>query len=171
MSTPALNDIASRDTASRDAASRDAAHGAVGSVGWQRLWLSAQHTPWRSLALIPIGDGVFTPPLAGLLARVGREHRGEPLIPLDATRVSLSDVEAEIAALGERTRRGERVILALPSLLSHPPGLELARASDAAILCVALGSSSITDCVQVIEDVGRDHILGSIIVRKRKETS
>jgi hypothetical protein len=82
--------------------------------------------------------------------------------------VSLSTLRAELTNLAEGARRAERSIVALPPLLGSPACLELARAADAALLCIELGSSAIAEAEQIVDDVGRERVLGSIIVRKRK---
>lgn len=173
-----------RDAPPRDAPARDdSASRAVaitalagpsdvtGAVDWQRLWLAAQRATWTSLALVPVGATVATPRLAAALAEVGREHLGGTVVACDLTTVSLSSLKSELHALAERARCAERAVLALPPLHGSPAGLALARAADAVILCVTLGDSSITEAEQTLADIGPDRVLGSVIVRPRKETS
>jgi hypothetical protein len=148
----------------REAERPDVADG----VDWQRLWLATQRRPWTTLALVPIGEDAPTPLLALELAEVGRRHRGGTIVASDATLVSLSTLQTELDALTERARCAERAIVALPPLLGSPAGLALAQAADAVILCVALGSSAIAEAEQILDEVGRDRVLGSVILRERK---
>lgn len=166
---PAHDDAAEPQSASHARIEQNEDEGAAGSVEWERVWLAAQRSPWSSLALIPIGETIATPRLAASLAEVGRRHLGASVVARDATRVSLSTLKAELAALAEHARREERAIVALPPLLGSPACLELARAAGAALLCVELGSSAIAEAERILDDVGRDHVIGSIIVQKRKE--
>lgn len=144
--------------------------GVADSVDWQRLWLAAQRTAWKTLALIPIGEGLATPRLAAALAEVGRRHLGGTVVALDATKVSLSTLRSELSALTESARCAERAIVALPPLLGSPACLEIARAADAALLCIELGSSAAAEAEQILEEVGRLRVIGSVIVRRRKES-
>lgn len=138
------------------------------SVDWQRLWLATQRSDWCSLALIPIGEGIATPRIAVALAEVGRRHLGGTIVAWDATHVSLKTLKSELSALAESVRSAGRAIVALPPLAGSPACLEIARATDAALLCIGLGGSSIAEAEQIVEDVGRERVLGSVIVRKKK---
>lgn len=138
------------------------------SVEWQRLWLTTLRTSWRSLALIPIGACVPTLRIAAALAEVGKHHPGGTLIAHDATEVSLATLTSELSALVDRARRTDRSVVALPPLLESPAGIALARAVDALILCISLGDSAIAEAEQVLAEVGRDRVLGCVIIRERK---
>ena len=163
---------ASRDdaAAASDVATNDvAATTDADLLDWQRLWLATQRTPWATLALVPIGDGVPTARIATALAELGRQHLGGIIVACDATDVSLSTLKTELSALSERVRCAERAIVALPPLLESPAGLALARATDAVVLCISLGKSEIAEATQVLEDLG-PRVLGTVIVRATKET-
>ncbi|MFO0590944.1 MAG: hypothetical protein U0441_25600 [Polyangiaceae bacterium] len=138
------------------------------SVDWQRLWLTTLRSPWRSLGLVPIGAGVRTLLIAAALAEVGKHHPGGTLIAHDATEVSLPTLTAELAALVARARSADRSVVALPPLLESPAGIALARAVDALILCISLGDSAIAEAEQVLAEVGRDRVLGCVIIHERK---
>lgn len=138
------------------------------AIDWERLWLATRRRDWTSLALIPIGDDVFTAHLAAALAEVGRRHNGTAVTVIDATGVTFSDLEAELGKLAARAGCAERAILALPRLLRSPAGVALAQAADAVILCVALGSSAIAEAEQILDEVGRERVLGSVVVHRKK---
>lgn len=138
------------------------------AVDWQRLWLAAQRSAWRSLALIPIGDGIETPRLAAVLAEVGRLHTSGIIVAWDATKVSLSTLKSELSALAESARAAERAIVALPQLTDNPACLEIARATDAVIFCVGLGESKTLEAEQVAREVGPGKILGAAVIRRKK---
>jgi hypothetical protein len=141
------------------------------SVDWQRLWLTTLRTPWRSLALVPIGPGIPTLRIAASLAEVGRHHPSGTILAHDATEVSLATLTSELSALCDRARRTDRSVVALPPLLASPAGIALARAVDALILCISLGESTVAEAEQVLAEVGRDRVLGSVIIRERKAAS
>lgn len=138
------------------------------AVDWQRLWLAAQRSAWRSLALIPIGAGIETPRLAAVLAEVGRLHTSGIIVAWDATKVSLSTLKSELSALAESARAAERAIVALPQLTDNPACLEIARATDAVIFCVGLGESKTREAEQVAREVGPGKILGAAVIRRKK---
>ena len=142
-----------------------------GSIGveWQRLWLSTQRRPWATLALIPVGEGIPTLKLAGLLVAAGREHLSGTIIACDETNVSLSTLQTSLAEITERTHGAERVILAFPEVLQSPASLALARAADAVILCLGLGTSMIDEAERILDEVGRERVLGSVLFREMKE--
>ena len=89
----------------------------------------------------------------------------------DATEVSLATLTSELSALVERARRTDRSVVALPPLLASPAGIALARAVDALILCISLGESAVAEAEQVLAEVGRDRVLGCVIIRERKASS
>jgi hypothetical protein len=67
-------------------------------------------------------------------------------------------------ASGEGSRYST-VIMALDSPLSQTRSIPAARAADAVILCMGLHDTTFRECNEVIEMVGREHIIGSIIVK------
>ena len=59
---------------------------------WQRLWLAIEPRPWRSLALIPAGEGgepALTLGVAVTLARTGMVHLQSPIHVADAMKMAL----------------------------------------------------------------------------------
>ena len=161
-------------------------------IDWERLWLATRRRPWTTLVLIPIGDDISTPRIAALLAVVGQRHLGAPVTVSDATGVTLSDLEEELGAIAARAgsappavvalskldrsrwvheQRGvcaPPAIVALPRLQRSPAGLALAQAADAAILCVTLRRSAIAEAEQVLAEVGRERVIGSLVLRSKK---
>lgn len=133
-------------------------------IDWQGLWLAMQRRPWASLAVIPAGKKINTPLIARALARVGSCHLGTAIMAPDATSITLPRLEASIEAWIEHRVRVQRVVLALGHVLENPASLAVARAADAALVCVTLGESSISDVTRMIEEVGRERFLGSVIV-------
>jgi hypothetical protein len=147
------------------------ARGAAGSaleIGWQRLWLATQCRQWNSLALVPAGEGVPTMRVARALARAGACHLGHTVEVSDATSIELGQLRASIEAWVQRRRGAERTILALGPVLASPATAALARAADAAILCVPLGESSIAEAQRAIAEVGPERFLGSVCWRGGK---
>lgn len=159
----------SRDPAPRarlEAPASGAHLGLAEGVDWQRLWFATQQRPWRSLAVIPVGRGVRTLLIARILAEVGSRHLGPCVQAADATTVTLDVLQASMDAWMKRPGSTERVLLALGPVLESPPSLALAQAADAAILCIALGESSISEASRTVDEVGRERLVGSVVFRK-----
>ena len=134
------------------------------AVAWERLWLATQRRPWRSLAVIPAGAGVQTSRIARALVGVGSSHLGPSIQIADATTITLAGLEACLRACLEPREDIQRVLIALGPVLENPASLALAQAADAAILCLVLGESSISDAERTIEEVGRARFVGSMIL-------
>src|SRR4051812_22557108 len=67
---------------------------------WQRLWLTLDRMPWRTLALIPAGEGApadFTLTLAVMLSRTGMSHVGAPIMVADGTQIPLNQLSDFLA--------------------------------------------------------------------------
>lgn len=135
------------------------------ALDWQRLWLATQRRTWHTLAVIPAGGGVATPRIARALAAVGSCHLGARIKLVDATTIRLAELGACLRGLADPKERPARVILALGSVLENPPGLAVAQAADAAVLCVMLGESTLAEAERTIEEVGRARFVGSLILR------
>ena len=61
-----------------------------------------------------------------------------------------------------------RVILALRSANENPTAIPLARTADAVVLCIGLGTTAIKSAEKTIDEIGRDRVLGSIVLKPVK---
>lgn len=133
---------------------------------WQRLWLAVERHPWRSLALVPAGDGGsvnFTLVVAMTLSRTGMVHLGAPLQVADATNVSLSQLTAFSAEVNRVTSTGQRLIVALPAVSTNAVTAAIAQAVDSAVLCVLADKMTSGQAKETIRLVGRTRFIGSAI--------
>jgi len=133
---------------------------------WQRLWLAVERHPWRSLALVPAGEGAaadFTLTIAMTLSRTGMVHLGAPLQVADATSVSLSQLTAFTGEVNRVTNSGQRLIVALPAVGTSAVTAAIAQAVDAAVLCVLAERMTSTQAKKTIRLVGRARFIGSAI--------
>jgi hypothetical protein len=137
----------------------------VTAIEWQKLWLATQRRPWRSLAVVPVGGSIPTARVARALADVGSGHLGEGVSVTDATRVTLASLQASMEPWTTLRSGVDRVLIALGPLEEHPASLAIAQAADAAILCLTLNESAISEATRAIEEVGRERFLGSVILR------
>lgn len=135
---------------------------------WQRLWLTLDRMPWRTLALLAAGEGApkdFTLTLAVNLSRTGMSHVGAPIVVADCTEVPLNQLNSILADVRACGAAGERVILALSSVTASATTAALAAAADGVVLCVMLGHMLSSDAKRTVNAVGASKILGSVIVR------
>ena len=137
---------------------------------WQRLWLAVERQPWRSLALVPAGEGAsldFTLIVALTLSRTGMVHVGSPLQVADATNVSLSQLTAFCNEVSRCTSSGQRLIVALPPVGSSAVPISIAQVTDAAVLCVLADKMTASQSKETIKLVGRNRFIGSAIFHPR----
>jgi hypothetical protein len=135
---------------------------------WQRLWLTLDRMPWRTLALIPAGKGApadFTLTLAITLSRTGMRHVGSPILVADAIQVPLDQLNAFLADVRACCEGGERVIIALPALGENPTTVSMAKSADGIALCVLLERMRSSDARKTIKAIGASKFLGSVIIR------
>jgi len=135
---------------------------------WQRLWLRLDGMPWRTLALIPAGEGApldFTVLLAVTLSRTGMTHVGGPILVADGTQVPLRQLNGFLADVRACSDAGERVIVALSSATTDPSITTIAKSVDRVVLCVLLGSMHSADARRTIQAVGLSKFAGSVIIR------
>jgi hypothetical protein len=138
---------------------------------WQRLWLAVESRPWRSLALVPAGQGAspnFTLVIAVALSRTGMVHLGSPIQVADATRVQLNQLTPFLEELRRCTSTGERLIVALPSTEASPVTGSIAHSVDAALLCVMLDRMTSAQAQNTVKLVGASRFLGSAIFRRQQ---
>lgn len=101
--------------------------------------------------------------VAVILSRTGMVHLGSPIQVADGTRVPL----AQLAPFQEEVKRytagGERILIALPPAVKSPVTNAIAQASDAALLCVLLGSMASAQARRTVSQLGASRFLGSAI--------
>lgn len=135
---------------------------------WQRLWLTIDRLPWRTLALIPGGEGGpddLTISLAVTLSRTGMSHVGGPILVADGTQVPLDQLNPFLADVRSCTDGGERVIMALSPVHRNPTTVAMAKAADGVVLCVMLERMQSADAKRTIKLIGASKFLGSVIIR------
>ncbi|HYQ44926.1 MAG TPA: hypothetical protein VER11_23230 [Polyangiaceae bacterium] len=133
---------------------------------WQRLWLAIQSRPWRTLALIPAGEGAsldFTPRVAMLLSRTGMVHLGKPIQVADATHVPLNQLTAFFNEVARSTGQGERLLVALPPAGKNAITVEIAQASDAVVLCIMNQRMTGSEAKRTVKLIGAARFVGSAI--------
>jgi hypothetical protein len=145
------------------------APGAIAPSAWddvrlQRLWLAAERRGWRSLAVVGASNSTDTLPIAALFAQLSWRYRGQPSVVCDLRDLSMRLIDYHIREVHEQADTGARVVIALRSIFENPTSAPVARESDAVVLCVSLGKTSFKAAEQTIKEIGRERILGSVIL-------
>jgi hypothetical protein len=130
---------------------------------WQRVWLRTQSRDWRTLALVPGDEQTCTLDVANIIAALARDH-GEQVIVADLRDLRLKYVDTCLEGMRENASQSERIIFATRSTSKNLATIRLARAADCAILCASLGATSLDSVRETIEQIGREHFLGSLLV-------
>jgi hypothetical protein len=63
---------------------------------------------------------------------------------------------------------GVRALLALRSTSENPTAIPLARLADGVVLCIDLAKTRFEEAERTIGEIGRDRVLGAIVVRGRE---
>jgi hypothetical protein len=134
-------------------------------VRLQKLWLATQRRQWSSLAVVPANRSTDTLPVAEMLARIAWWYRGQPSCVFDLRDVSLRLVEYQIAEVQAQIEGGSRVFIALRSIFDNPTAIPIGRQADAVILCTVLGRTDLRAAQKTIDQLGRERVLGSIVLR------
>jgi hypothetical protein len=150
--------------------SRASVEGSWDRTDWQRMWLRTQGLDWKTLALVPGDDQTSTLDVANLIAKLALDH-GESINVADMRALRLKHVPSFLEAIRWETNKGARTILATRSTSTNLATVSIARAADCAILCVSLGSTSLSSIRATIELIGQRHFLGSLLVRGATEVT
>lgn len=142
----------------------------VPSPELQRLWFALERRAWSFLTILPAQPDGPALEAATAILEAGAPYAYSQKIHLqDATGISPADAPRLVVELRERIARGERVVVVLDSLLTHPASLPLALAADGVLLCVALGETQFAAARKTMEYVGAERFVGSVIFPKAKK--
>ena len=150
-----------------DASAEDAAWAGIPSLSMQQLWFSLQRHEWSTLVAVPADRETSVMDFGRPLYEVGRLAMGEKLRLIDARDVKLTRTAPlilDMTGAGTGRGAGERVLVLIESVLSHPSGVPVALAADAALLCVELGKTSIAAARETVKIVGSQRFLGCITI-------
>ena len=137
------------------------------------LWFTLARIPWRTLVLVPADEGASAVEVAAALADVGRRLRMGPVTflllsgPMDyaAAGKIVQAVRGRREDAGAEERQGDgRLIIAIPPVVSEPLGLAVTEVVDAIVLCVERGESRVRYAERTVKMVGRDRIIGSLML-------
>ena len=132
---------------------------------WQRMWVRAQGVGWRTLALVPGDDSTSTLEVANLIARLSLEQ-GDAVHVADMRALRPKSVHAFLEGMRLEVARGTRIVIATRSTATSVATAPIARAADCAILCASIGSTSLASIKETVQQIGRKHFLGSLLVNR-----
>ena len=132
----------------------------------QRLWMALDQRSWRTAAIVSTTLRVSTLDIANTVAELSWACRGQATLAVDLRATSLSLLDHHEKHVAEQVKKGSCVVLALPSLEQSPIAVKLARGCDVVVLLVRIGETLLAPATRVIDDIGRDKILGAILVSK-----
>ena len=145
---------------------QNSAWAGIPSLPLQQLWFSLQRREWSTLVAVPADRDTSVMDFGRPLYEVGRLAMGDRLRLIDARDVKLTRTAALIlemtggGAIGSPD--GGRALVLIESVLSHPSGVPVALAADAALLCVEMGKTSIAAARETLQIVGPQRFLGCI---------
>ena len=134
----------------------------------QKLWLGLERRPWRSLAVLGANPGMDTHEICEMLAQLAWRYRGQPSSVCDLRDLSMRLVDYEITEISRQLEAGLRLIVSLRSIFENPTAAPIARSVDAVLLCVALGDTKFKAAEETIAAVGRERLVGSIVLAPHK---
>ena len=134
-------------------------------VRFQKLWLALLGREWRSLAVVSASKSIDTLRVAELIAKLAWRYRGKPSCVLDFRDLSLRLIEYHKREMRFQLEAGACVIIALRPTFDNPTAIPIARSADAVALCIHLGVADFKAAEQTLSDVGRNRVIGAIVLR------
>ncbi|GMU02675.1 hypothetical protein KH5H1_67950 [Corallococcus caeni] len=135
---------------------------AVPSPELSRLWFALDRRAWSYLVVVPAHPGAPAQDAAQALMEAGSPYPEPPLRLVDATGIEPAGAPRMVLEVRRRVEQGERVIVVVDSLLTHPASLPLALAADTALLVVTLGETDFGSAQKTLALVGEDRFAGSV---------
>ncbi len=146
----------------------------VPPLSMQQLWFSIQRLEWSTLVVVPAGPETSALDFGRPLFEVGRLAMGDRLRLLDARKVELGGTAPLILDMtGASPVRAagppwnERVLVLIEPVVSHPSGIPIALAADAALLCVEMGKSSLASARETVQILGAQRFVGCVTLPAR----
>jgi hypothetical protein len=137
-------------------------------VRLQKLWLGLEERgEWRSLSVLSASEFIDTIRIAELLVQLAWRYRGQPAGLCDLRDMSMRLVDYQVQEMRAQIDEGRRLVVALRSIFENPTATLVAKQTDAILLCIALGETHLKAAEQTIAAVGRDRVLGSLVLRPR----
>lgn len=133
---------------------------------WQRFWIRLEHTPWTTLAVVPVDAGIDVHSIANQLVAAGRQAGSQVVSSFDAVGMPASRAQEMALTLGQSANR--RVVIACDPLSENPATLALSRAVSGVLLVARLGESRISVAKAAVDAIGRERIIASVTLERAR---
>ena len=120
------------------------------------------------IALVAASEKLDTLPIAETLAHAAWAYSGRPSCVFDLRDLSLRLAEFQMREIAAQIQNGSRVVIALRSTSENPTAVPIARNVDAAVLCIALGETRFAAAERALQEIGRQQVIGSIVIRGKE---
>lgn len=120
------------------------------------------------MAVLGASAGIDTIQISELIAQLAWRYRGEPSNVYDLRDLTMRLVDYQVREMRTQVEEGVRLVVALRSMFENPTAPPIAKQTDAVIVCVALDQTSFKAAQLTIDAVGRERVLGAIVLRPRK---
>lgn len=135
------------------------------SAELQRTCLAVLRDSWSTLAVVATDPSIPAHDLANAFVSTARAYRLAPVRVLDGVGANAVQVARLLEGL-EQQRDGSRTVIAVDDPLESPTRIPLVFAADAVVLVVRLGASTVRSVEATAELVGRDRIVGCVVVSR-----
>jgi len=125
------------------------------------MWLAILQEEWWSIAVVPTDQSVSVQPVMQALARIGQLHQ---VRLIDAQGVSVADGLKLSAMTGQIIGVGPRSVLAVDSVVESLSGVSVVNRVSKVLLVLRFGTSRLESVESTIRIVGRERILGCVLV-------
>jgi hypothetical protein len=129
-----------------------------------RTCLAVLRAEWSTLAVVSFGARARAVELANALEDAARVCRLAPVRALNGCEGPSSAPGTLLEALQASRGAGARTAVALDDLSADPARLPVLLAADAALLVVRLGDATTRAVEAALELVGRDRVVGCVVV-------
>ncbi|HYH98383.1 hypothetical protein [Hyalangium sp.] len=132
------------------------------------LWtLLTQREKWSSLVVVPAQPGASGLMAGRAIVEVGNQYREKPLRLIDAEGLPPGAGGRLVRDMKAFIEQGGMVVVCIDSVLSNPVGLEVALASERALLCVPLGNTQFSAARHTLGLIGKARFLGSVTLQHK----
>ena len=155
----------------------------------QELWFATRRRDWKSLVVVPAGQGLSALPIAQALGEVGGAIRLSPVHVVNAEGLDLDRIAQLVMDMSPEFRQPDSVwtsgsvaggrsveprisahrvtIIAIDAVAENPLVLPVALAADAVLLCVVRGQTNLREARHTVELIGRDRMIGAVLLNSR----
>lgn len=153
----------------------------------QELWFATRRRDWKSLVVVPAGQGLSALPIAQALGEVGGAIRLSPVQVVNAEGLDLDRIAQLVMDMSPEFRQPDSVwtsgsvaggrvsveprisahrvtIIAIDAVAENPLVLPVALAADAVLLCVVRGQTNLREARHTVELIGRDRMIGAVLL-------